>query len=144
MLPPEKDRETLVMRVRLIAGVMVISAATLMQGCALIYVEDYKPSERVREQEFGLLGGCLPLWCYRTVRPGANCSSEAGETWGCSGAEDECVCSEDSDVCPCEDAAEACGSSTAQEVMGIENADEPDPEEEPVEPVTVGPPSSEK
>ena len=51
------------------SGIVVVLAAALMQGCALIYVESDQSHTGTTEREFGFLGGCLPLWHYRSVRP---------------------------------------------------------------------------
>ncbi len=46
----------------------VVAASALVQGCALVYVQDSDVDERSTVREVGVLGGCLPLFSYRTHR----------------------------------------------------------------------------
>lgn len=53
-------------RVMIVA--VVLATAVLVQGCAVFYGQDKTNSDGSTEREFGLLGGCLPLWRYRSLK----------------------------------------------------------------------------
>ncbi|MBN2163700.1 MAG: hypothetical protein JXR25_07505 [Pontiellaceae bacterium] len=65
--------------------VAVITASVLVQGCALVYVQDSDVDETSTVREVGVLGGCIPIFSYRTHR------SEKTEPipFGNSGSDDE-------------------------------------------------------
>ena len=42
--------------------------ALLIQGCALVYVEDRETNDGATKREYGLLGGLLPLYRYTGQR----------------------------------------------------------------------------
>ncbi len=46
---------------------VIIFAASLLQGCALVYATDSKTENGSVTREFGFLGGCLPLWRYQKL-----------------------------------------------------------------------------
>ena len=48
---------------------VALAAATLTQGCAVFYATDKTDANGSTDRQFGLLGGCLPLWHYRSVKP---------------------------------------------------------------------------
>ncbi|HUU70517.1 MAG TPA: hypothetical protein VM186_13390 [Planctomycetota bacterium] len=47
--------------------------ALLIQGCALVYVEDRETNDGAMKREYGLLGGLLPLYRYTGQRPNEDC-----------------------------------------------------------------------
>ena len=48
---------------------IMIVAATLLQGCALIYIEDKNDNNEYKVKEIGVLGGCIPIFSYRSQKP---------------------------------------------------------------------------
>jgi hypothetical protein len=59
----------MVMIKRTIILVIALAAATLTQGCAVFYASEKTDVNGSTDREFGLFGGCLPLWHYRSVKP---------------------------------------------------------------------------
>ena len=60
------------MRMRRVAlGAVALLAASVLQGCAVFYATDRTEPNGSTERQFGLFGGCLPLWHYRSEKPGA-------------------------------------------------------------------------
>jgi hypothetical protein len=58
------------MRMRRVAlGAVALLAATVLQGCAVFYATDKTEPNGSTERQFGLFGGCLPLWHYRSEKP---------------------------------------------------------------------------
>jgi hypothetical protein len=57
------------MRIRGLATVAAImAAASGMQGCAIIYVTEQSDPNGSVDRQYGLLGGCLPIWHYRSIK----------------------------------------------------------------------------
>ncbi|OVE75857.1 hypothetical protein BVX97_03355 [bacterium E08(2017)] len=54
-------------RVLIIA--IALTATVFCQGCAVFYATDTVEADGTTEREFGLLGGCLPLWRFESKRP---------------------------------------------------------------------------
>jgi hypothetical protein len=59
------------MRKKILMSVVVLAAMTMVQGCAVFYTTDMTDANGSKDREFGLFGGCLPLWHYRNVRSAA-------------------------------------------------------------------------
>ena len=53
---------------KILMSVVVLAAMTMVQGCAVFYTTDMTDANGSKDREFGLFGGCLPLWHYRNVR----------------------------------------------------------------------------
>lgn len=53
---------------RAVLGALALVIATMLSGCAVFYCKDKTDPNGSTERQFGLFGGCLPLWNYQNVK----------------------------------------------------------------------------